>query len=128
MICKYGDGIIYLKYQVLIINVVKFKRKLINIKSGYCVGMRDASGRRRPAQDQAFIAKRRVHSPGTTLARSRTPSRRRHGGGGSWWACRPDMFGLGGGSSRCSLLSSRALRVVRVARALVSGHTRPDRA
>ena len=37
-------------------------------------------------------------------------------------------FGLGGGRSRCSLLPSRSLRVVRVARVFVSGHPRPGRA
>ena len=43
------------------------------------------------------------------------------GGGGSWWPFGRTRFGLGGSRSRCSL-PSRSLRVVRVARAFVSGY------
>ena len=37
-------------------------------------------------------------------------------------------FGLGAGRSRCSLLPSRTLRIVRLALAFVSGYKRPGRA
>ena len=85
----------YLKYQVLIINVVKFIRKLINIKPGEY----------RPDRGRLHVGGIGVVVAGGPFGQTR--------------------FGLWGGCSRCSLLPSRALRVVRVARALVSVHPRP---
>ena len=60
----------------------------------------------------AYLRRRRARP----RSRSRTPSRRQHGG---WWQLVGllDTFGLGDGRSRCSLLPSHSLRVVRVARA-----------
>ena len=86
----------YLKYQVLIIDEIHKKTHKHQAWLISSTGTRASSGRRRPAQYYAFIAWR-VPSPppGTTPSRSKTPSRRRHGGDGSWWACWPDMFWLG---------------------------------
>ena len=91
-------------------------------------GTRAASGRRRPAQDQALTANRRVPSPppGTTPVPMEDAFMSAAWGlvvaGGPVGRTR---FGLGGGRSHCSLLPSRSLRVVRVARLSVSGHPRP---
>ena len=88
-------------------------------------GMPPASGWRR------LRTKSLLHI-GASLRRARPgPDRRRlHVGGmravvagGPFGRTR---FGLGGGRSRCSLHPSRALRVVRVARAFVSGHPGPN--
>ena len=48
-------------------------------------------------------------------------------GGPVWWACRPDTFWLARWSLSLQPRPSRSVRVVRVARAFVLGHPRPDR-
>ena len=108
------------------------KLKSISQTTTSSAGTCAASGRRRPAQDHVLFAYWRVPSPppGTT------PRPIEDGftsaswvvvvGGG--WSVGQRRFGLGGGRSCCSLLPSRSLRVVRFARAFVSGHPRPCRA
>ena len=91
-----------------------------------CAPLRVAVGRLR-TKPLLHIGASLRHRRARPRPRSRTPSRRRHEGGGSWWAIWPDSFCLGGRRSRCSLLPSRPLRVVRVARAFMSGQPEPGR-
>ena len=102
---------------IIMMNLLEYISTKTNLASA---GTRAASGRRRPAQNQAFITYLRVPSPrpGTNLnpgliEDAFTSAALKGGVGDGGPVCRT-RSGLGGGCSRRSLLPSRSFRLIRV--------------